>query len=101
MIVGLGRCTGKLLLGGGAAAPIPDSPMLPGEMPWALLINQHLLSTYYIPATLHLALHLVFSTIPFTDEETEAHRGEGLTQSQPRLSQGQECRGSKGAVEQV
>lgn len=63
MIVGLGRRTGKLLLGGGAAAPIPDSPMLPGEMPWALLINQHLLSTYYVPATLHLSLHLAFSTI--------------------------------------
>lgn len=85
---------------GEATAPASASPMLPGEMPWALLIN-HFLSTYYVPTILHLSLHLAFSTTLFTGKKTKAQREKRLAWNQPSLSQGSERRGSKGAVEQV
>lgn len=89
VIVGLGKCIGKLLPWGGATDPIPASPMLPGEILWAFLIHPHLLSTYYVPAISHLSLHLAFSPTPFTDEETGAQRGKGLAPSHPSLAQAQ------------
>lgn len=79
---------------------IQASPMLPREMLWALLIN-HLLSTHYVPTTLHLTRYLAFSTTPFTDKETKTQREKGLAWNQPSFAQGLEDRGSKGAVVQM